>query len=108
MNTFELPENCTPIDAGQVKVGHYIILKNRPCKIYECYHHKNGKHGKAKVSLVAIDLLNGKKCEGSLPAKTSMAQFQIDKEEYQLINVEEEALECLDINDAQHNIAIDP
>lgn len=106
MSNFELPENCTPVDAAQVKVGHHVILKNRPCKIYESTHDKTGKHGHCRVSLVGIDLLNGKKRENSSPGHATLAQFEIAKEEFQLINMTEDGVECLDSKEVEQTISL--
>ena len=37
-----------------------IISQNRPCKIVEMSTSKTGKHGHAKVHLVALDIFTGR------------------------------------------------
>ena len=50
--------------AGQLKKGDFIIIKDRPCKIIEIHKSKPGKHGAAKARFVGMDLLlKGKKYE---------------------------------------------
>eukprot|EP00493_Phyllostaurus_siculus_P002912 UN02925 len=48
------------------KNGH-VVIKNRPCKIVEMSTSKTGKHGHAKVHMVGIDILTGKKYEDICP-----------------------------------------
>jgi len=48
-----------PAELGSVKEGSYIILEGEPCKIVSREHFKPGKHGSAKVRLVAISITTG-------------------------------------------------
>lgn len=32
-----------PIKAGNIKIGHYVVISNRPCKITETSVSKTGK-----------------------------------------------------------------
>mmetsp|Transcript_171183 Transcript_171183/g.416250 ORF Transcript_171183/g.416250 Transcript_171183/m.416250 type:complete len:181 (-) Transcript_171183:111-653(-) len=48
-------------EASHVKVGGYIMLKDRPCKITKYSTAKPGKHGHVKVNLVAADILKADK-----------------------------------------------
>ena len=44
-----------------LKVGRYIIIDDKPCKIVSMDKSKPGKHGAAKVRIVAISLFDGQK-----------------------------------------------
>ena len=37
-----------PMEAGQIRKGGYIVIKNRPCKVVSVSTSKTGKHGHAK------------------------------------------------------------
>ena len=37
-----------PMEAGQIRKGGYIVIKNRPCKVVAVSTSKTGKHGHAK------------------------------------------------------------
>jgi len=79
-----------PIEAGQIRKGGHIMIKNRPCKVSDVTSSKTGKHGHAKCHFVAIDIFNGKKCEDLVPAShTTYAPF-VKKNEYQCIDVDED------------------
>ncbi|AYV81692.1 MAG: putative eukaryotic translation initiation factor 5A-1 [Harvfovirus sp.] len=105
-DTNEMPENCTPVEASDIKKGRYILIKGRPCKIIDATHHKTGKHGHIKASLVGLDLLNHKKCLTSVPGHAKMHEFDIEKNEYQLISMNEDFLDCLDADNVEHKIRI--
>merc|ERR1719337_217753 len=44
-----------PQQAGDLKKGGYVMIKEHPCKIVELSSSKTGKHGHAKVHFVGID-----------------------------------------------------
>ena len=50
-----------PVDVGDLKIGHYIVIDGEPCKIVEYEKSKPGKHGAAKARIVAISVTTGSK-----------------------------------------------
>ena len=58
----------------------------RPCKIVEMSTSKTGKHGHAKVHLVAIDIFTGKKLEELCPSTHNMDVPNVSRREYQLVS----------------------
>ena len=85
-----------PIEAGQIRKGGYIMIKERPCKVSEVTSSKTGKHGHAKCHFVAIDIFTGKKIEDLVPAShTTYAPF-VKKMEYQFLDVDEDGfISCM-------------
>jgi len=85
-----------PMEAGQIRKGGYIMIKDRPCKVSDVSTSKTGKHGHAKCHFVAIDIFNGKKVEDLVPSShTTYAPF-VKKEEYQCLMVDDEGfVTCL-------------
>merc|ERR1712205_283081 len=57
-----------PLEAGQIRKGGFIMIKQRPCKVSDVSTSKTGKHGHAKCHFVAIDIFTGKKMEDLVPA----------------------------------------
>ena len=57
-----------PMEAGQIRKGGYIVIKNRPCKVVSVSTSKTGKHGHAKCNFVATDIFTGKKLEDIVPS----------------------------------------
>ena len=85
-----------PTEAGQIRKGGYIMIKERPCKVSEVTSSKTGKHGHAKCHFVAIDIFTGKKIEDLVPAShTTYAPF-VKKMEYQFLDVDEDGfISCM-------------
>merc|ERR1712098_870868 len=66
------------------------VIKNRPCKIVDMSTSKTGKHGHAKVHLVAIDIFTGKKLEELCPSTHNMDVPNVTRKEYQLLDVSDD------------------
>jgi len=50
-----------PMEAGQIKKGGYMMIKEQPCKILSISVSKTGKHGHAKCNFLAVNIFTGKK-----------------------------------------------
>ena len=68
------------------KNGH-VVIKGRPCKIVDMSTSKTGKHGHAKVHLVALDIFTGKKYEDLSPSTHNMDVPNVTRKEYQLVSL---------------------
>ncbi|ODN96461.1 eukaryotic translation initiation factor 5A [Cryptococcus wingfieldii CBS 7118] len=77
------------------KNGH-VVIKGRPCKIIDMSTSKTGKHGHAKVHLVATDIFTGKKLEDISPSTHNMDVPNVTRREYQLLDIQDEFLNLMD------------
>lgn len=57
-----------PVQCSALRKGGYVMIKGRPCKVMEMSTSKTGKHGHAKVHLVALDIFTNKKYEDLCPS----------------------------------------
>jgi len=76
-----------PVDLGSLKVGHNIVIDGEPCRIVELEKSKPGKHGSAKVRLVAIGIFDGVKRTMVGPADTKVEVPIIEKRNGQVVSV---------------------
>ncbi|CAL8575907.1 translation initiation factor eIF5A [Xanthoria parietina] len=79
-----------PMQCSALRKNGFVCIKNRPCKIVDMSTSKTGKHGHAKVHLVAIDIFTGKKLEELCPSTHNMDVPNVQRKEYQLLDVSDD------------------
>jgi translation initiation factor 5A len=79
------PQQCSALR----KNGH-VMIKGRPCKIVEMSTSKTGKHGHAKVHMVALDIFTGKKLEDICPSTHNMNVPHVTRKDYQLLDIDDD------------------
>jgi len=84
-----------PQQAGTIRKGAYLVIKQRPCKVVEVSTSKTGKHGHAKCHFVAIDIFTGKKLEDIVPSSHNCDVPEVTRTDYQLIDVSDDGFVSL-------------
>ena len=79
-----------PMQAGSIRKGGYIMVKDRPCKVVDISTSKTGKHGHAKCHFVAIDIFTNKKMEELCPSSHNISVPNVTRKEYQVIDIQED------------------
>src|SRR3989344_2681766 len=75
------------ISVGTLKKGDTIIIDNAPCKITDTATSRPGKHGHAKVNLMAVGILDGKKRQMVLPGHDKVEVPIIEKKTAQILSI---------------------
>lgn len=82
---------------GDIKVGKYIIIDGSPCRVMSIDKSKPGKHGAAKINVVAMGLFDGIK---RTLAKSSDADVEvpvIERKRSQVVSVSGNSAQLMDL-----------
>eukprot|EP00128_Syssomonas_multiformis_P012529 Colp12_sorted_trinity150504_noHs@34607 len=82
-------------EAGQIRVGGYMCIKDHPCKVSAVSTSKTGKHGHAKCNFTAIDIFTGKKYEDIIPSTHTAHIPTVVRKEYSLVDISEDGFVSL-------------
>ena len=97
-----------PTDVGSLKIGHYVMIQNEPCKIVEYEHSKPGKHGSAKARIVAINIFDGSKKSIVSPVDAKLDVPLIEKKSGQVISLAENSVQLMDLENFEVFFATTP
>jgi len=85
------PQQCSAL-----RKNGYVMIKGRPCKIVEMSTSKTGKHGHAKVHMVALDIFTGKKLEDICPSTHNMEVPNVTRKDYQWVDLDDSYCSLMD------------
>jgi len=74
------------MQCSALRKNGFVVIKGRPCKIVDMSTSKTGKHGHAKVHLVALDIFTNKKLEELCPSTHNMDVPNVSRKEMQLVS----------------------
>ena len=75
------------ISVGTLKRGDTIIIDGHACKITETSTSRPGKHGHAKVNMMAVGMLDGKKRNLVMPGHDKVEAPVVEKKNAQVLSV---------------------
>jgi translation initiation factor 5A len=83
-------------ELGDLREGGYVVIDGEPCRVVEVSRAKTGKHGSAKVHIVAISLFTGSRKTLVGPADQRVEIPIIDKRIGQVIAVLGDKVQIMD------------
>jgi len=72
---------------GSLKVGSYIVIDGVACKVISTATSRPGKHGHAKVNMMAVGLIDGKKRNLVMPGHDNIEVPIVEKKNAQVLSI---------------------
>ena len=82
--------------AKELKVGKYILIDEIPCRVVSIEKSKPGKHGAAKMRVVAIGIFDGQKKNWLGPSDQDIEVPVIDRNNAQIVAVNGTVAQLMD------------
>ena len=83
--------------AGSLQKGNYVIVDGVACTVTDVSISRPGKHGHAKVNLMAVGLLDGKKRNMVCPGHDHVEVPVIDKRNAQVLSLSGKTCNVMDV-----------
>lgn len=80
-----------PMQASSLRIGGFVMINDRPCKITDMSTSKTGKHGGAKVHLTGNDIFTDKKMVCIYSSTDNVDVPIVNNKEYQLLSIDDES-----------------
>ncbi|MEM1626255.1 MAG: translation initiation factor IF-5A [Sulfolobaceae archaeon] len=85
------------VDINELKEGSYVVIDGEPCRVVEVSKAKTGKHGSAKVNIVAISIFTGSKKTLMAPSGTPVEVPVIEKRVGQVLSIRQNVVQIMDL-----------
>lgn len=82
--------------AGSLQKGNYVIVDGVACIVTDVSVSRPGKHGHAKVNLMAVGMLDGKKRNMVCPGHDNVEVPVIDKRNAQVLHQDNKSCSVMD------------
>jgi len=75
------------VSVGSLKKGDTIIIDGAPCRVTDTTTSRPGKHGHAKVNMMAVGILDGKKRNLVMPGHDKVEAPIVEKKNAQVLSI---------------------
>lgn len=90
-------DNVKHKSAGSLKKGDYVVIDEVACNVTDVKISRPGKHGHAKVNLMAVGILDGKKRSAVMPGHDHIDVPIIDKRNAQVLSIADGKCNVMDM-----------
>ena len=84
------------VEIKSLKIGRYIVMGGKACRITKLDFSKPGKHGHAKFRIEGISLTDGTKHVEVMPGHEKVDSPIIDKKTAQVLSIHEDSANVMD------------
>lgn len=88
--------DVVPKSVGTLQKGNYVVLNGVACIVSDTQTSRPGKHGHAKVRIVAVGILDGKKREEVMPGHDMVDVPIIQKKSAQVLSIVNDTANVMD------------
>ncbi|MFH1400201.1 MAG: translation initiation factor IF-5A [Nanoarchaeota archaeon] len=81
---------------GSLQKGHYVVIEGAACTVTDVKTSRPGKHGHAKVNLMAVGMIDGKKRNIVMPGHDNIEVPVISKRNAQVLSLGENSANVMD------------
>lgn len=82
---------------GDLKVGKYVMVEDRPCRVVSIDKSKPGKHGAAKMNVVAISLVDASKHSLMKPSDADCEVPIVERKRAQIVSISGNSAQLMDL-----------
>ena len=75
------------VSVGSLKKGDTLLIDGAPCRVTTIQISRPGKHGHAKVNLMAVGVIDGKKRNVTMPGHDKIEVPIIEKKTAQVLSI---------------------
>jgi len=75
------------VEVRNLKKGNYVVIDGEPCKIVDYSSSKPGKHGAAKVRIIAVSIFDGKKQQLLTSGDNKVEVPMITRQAHQVLSI---------------------
>ena len=85
-----------PKSVATLQKGNYVVIDGAACVVSDTQTSRPGKHGHAKVRIVAVGMMDGKKKEVVMPGHDSVDVPIIEKKTAQVLSINNGSANVMD------------
>ena len=85
------------VSVGSLKKGDTLLIDGAPCRVTTIQISRPGKHGHAKVNLMAVGVIDGKKRNVVMPGHDKIEVPIIEKKNAQVLSISNNKANVMDM-----------